>query len=257
MKMYKIALTIAGSDPAGGAGLQADLRTFQRMGVYGLSIPSVLTAQNTEGVSNILELPNDFFSDQTGSLLKDIRPDALKTGMLYSPDIVEIIAGKIREGSLENLVVDPILASSTGVELVKEGLPEAVKKYLFPLSKVITPNINEASVLTGIAIQGETEMKDAAVKLRDYGAETVIVTGGHLQGKAVDLLFDGEEFLTLENERLEGEFHGTGCAFSATVTACLALGYSVKEAFVKANDFTRNAMKTAFSAGRGMKILNI
>ena len=255
--MYKIALTIAGSDPAGGAGLQADLRTFQRMGVYGLSIPSVLTAQNTEGVSNILDLPVDFFSDQTGTLLKDIRPDALKTGMLYSPDIVEIIAGKIKEFSLENLVIDPVLASSTGAALTKEGLPEAVKKYLFPLSKVITPNINEASVLTGIAIQGETEMKDAAVKLRDYGAETVIVTGGHLQGKAMDLLFDGEEFLTLENQRLEGKFHGTGCVFSAALTACLALGYSVKEAFVKANDFTRNAIKTAFFAGSGMKILNI
>ncbi|HDH53766.1 MAG TPA: bifunctional hydroxymethylpyrimidine kinase/phosphomethylpyrimidine kinase, partial [Nitrospirae bacterium] len=129
MKMYKIALTIAGSDPAGGAGLQADLRTFQRMGVYGLSIPSVLTAQNTEGVSNILDLPVDFFSDQTGTLLKDIRPDALKTGMLYSPDIVEIIAGKIKEFSLENLVIDPVLASSTGAALTKEGLPEAVKKY--------------------------------------------------------------------------------------------------------------------------------
>ncbi len=257
MKMHKVALTIAGSDPSGGAGLQADLRTFQAMGVYGISIPSVLTAQNTEGVSSIYELPIIFFSEQIDTILIDICPDALKTGMLYSPDIVEIVAAKFRNASLKNLVVDPVIVSSSGTPLVKHGVPEAMKKYLLPLSRVITPNINEASILAGMDIRGVKEMKAAAAILRNYGARAVIITGGHLSGRALDLLMDGEEFFAIENERLEGEFHGTGCVFSAVITSCLTLGYDLKEAFVKAKDFTYNAMKTSIISGRGMKILNV
>ncbi len=254
--MQKIALTIAGSDPSGGAGLQADLRTFKALGVYGLSIPSALTAQNTEEVYNIHELPPDFISEQIDILLSDIRPDALKTGMLYTTDIIQIIAKKINEYSLENLVIDPVTVSSTGVLLMEEGVLEAVKHYLFPLSKVITPNTYEASVLTGTEIKNEKDVKKTAVKLRDFGTEAVIITGGHSEAKAVDLLFDGEEFLSLENEMLEGEYHGTGCVFSAVITACLARGCDIKEAFIKAKDFTFNAMKSAITVGKGMKILN-
>ncbi len=253
----RIALTIAGSDPTGGAGLQADLKTFKSMGVYGVSIPSVLTAQNTGRVLDIYELPSDFFSTQLDTLLKDIRPDALKTGMLYTPDIVRVVVEKIKGYSLKNLVVDPVTVSSTGVSLIKDGIPEAIKNYLFPLAKVITPNIYEASVLTGIDIQNEDDMKDAIVKLRDYGSEAVIITGGHLHGRALDLLFDGEGFLSLEDERLEGEYHGTGCVFSSVITACLALGYDVKEAAVEAKKFVWGAMKSAVSIGKGLKILNI
>ncbi len=253
----KIALTIAGSDPTGGAGFQADLKTFKSIGVYGLSIPSVLTAQNTIGVCDIYEVFPDFFSTQIDILLKDIQPDALKTGMLYIPDIIKIVVGKIKEYSLRNLVVDPVTVSSSGVSLAKEEVKEVIKKYLLPLSKVITPNINEASVLTDIDIQNEKDVKEAAVILKGYGPESVIITGGHLRGKALDVLFDGDEFLSLENERLEGEYHGTGCVFSAAITAGLALGYGVKEAFIKAKDFTYNAMKSAVTAGKGMKILNV
>lgn len=253
----KIALTIAGSDPTGGAGLQADLKTFKSMGVYGLSIPSVLTAQNTGGVEDIFELPHDFFSIQLDSLLKETRPDALKTGMLYSSEIIEIIVGKFGEYSLKNLVVDPVTVSSTGVPLIQEGTLETMRRYLFSIAMVITPNIYEASVLTGIDIRAEDDMKSAAVKLRDYGPEAVIITGGYLQERAVDLLFDGEDFLLLENERLGGDFHGTGCVFSSVITASLALGYDVKEAAVKAKEFVWNAMKSAVSIGRGLKILNI
>ena len=257
MKTQKVALTIAGSDPSGGAGFQADLRTFQAMGVYGLSIPSVLTAQNTEGVSSIYELPPSFFSKQMDTILSDISPDSLKTGMLYSPDIIEIVAEKFRDGSLRNLVVDPVIVSSTGIPLVKQGVSEAMKKSLLPLSRVITPNINEASLLTSMDIRGEKDMKSAAAILRNYGARAVIITGGHLPGRALDLLIDGEEVFAIENEKLEGEFHGTGCVFSAAITSCLALGYDVKEAFVKAKNFTYNAMKSAITFGRGMKILNV
>jgi hydroxymethylpyrimidine/phosphomethylpyrimidine kinase len=252
----KVALTIAGSDPTGGAGLQADLRVFRAMEVYGISVPSVLTAQDTKGVYNIQEIPTGFFAEQLEALLIDIRPDALKTGMLYSAEIMETISEKVRGYSLQNLVIDPVTVSSTGVLLVQEGALDALKKYLFPLAKVITPNIYEASVLTGMDIRNEKDLKEAMLKLREQGPEAVVITGGHMEEKAVDMLFDGAEFLSLENEKLEGQYHGTGCVFSSVITACLAKGYDVKEALVKAKEFVLNAMKSATVLGKGMKILN-
>ncbi len=257
MKQVRTALTIAGSDPSGGAGLQADLRTFRAMGVYGLGIPAALTAQNTAGVQHVHELPAGFVSEQIAVLVQDIRPDAVKTGMLYAADAVEAVAEKIREFSLENLVVDPVTVSSTGVLLMEDGVLEAVRRYLFPLSTVVTPNTYEASVLAGIDIRDERDLRDTAVKLLESGPRAVIITGGHLKGRAVDLLFDGEDFLSLESERLEGEYHGTGCVFSSSLAACLALGYDIKEAFAGAKDFTFRAMKSAITVGRGMKVLDI
>ena len=255
--LLKIALTIAGSDPTGGAGFQADLKTFKAMGVYGLSIPAVLTAQNTRGVSSIHEVPADFFAEQLDMLLKDVIPDAIKTGMIYTPEIVEGLSRRIKEHSLKNIVVDPVTVSSTGVSLAKAGTLNAIKSSLFPLARVITPNIHEAYLLTGMEVCNENDMKDAALKLRDLGPEEVIITGGHLKDKAVDMLFDGKEFLFFENEKLEGEFHGTGCAFSSALAAGIALGYDVKESAVKAKEFVFNAMKNALLLGKGMKILNI
>jgi hydroxymethylpyrimidine/phosphomethylpyrimidine kinase len=253
----KIALTIAGSDPSGGAGFQADVRTFQSMGVYGLSVPSVLTAQNTEGVYSIHEVPAPFMEEQLDVLLKDITPDALKTGMLYCTDTVAAVARKIEQYSLKNLVIDPVAVSSTGVMLIEEKGLDAIRSDLFPLSKVITPNIYEAAVFTGKEIESKEDMKEAAAKLRESGPDAVIITGGHLEEKAEDMLFDGEEFTFFENEMLEGEYHGTGCVFSAALTAGLARGDSLKEAFLKAKQFTFSAMKNALSAGRGMKVLGI
>ncbi|MBI5742096.1 MAG: bifunctional hydroxymethylpyrimidine kinase/phosphomethylpyrimidine kinase [Nitrospirae bacterium] len=252
----KTALTIAGSDPTGGAGLQADLKTFKAMGVYGLSVPSVLTAQNTEGVYSIREIPADFFATQLDTLLKDIRPDALKTGMLYSPEIVEITADKIRNYSLRNLVVDPVTVSSTGVMLVREGVLDAVKKFLFPLARVITPNIYEASVLTGMDIKDEKDIRDAMVKLRDFGSETVIITGGHMEEEVEDMLFDGNDYLHIGSAKIEGEFHGTGCVFASVIAAGLALEHDVRESFIRAREFVGNAIKAAVPLGAGMKLLN-
>ena len=255
--MNKIALTIAGSDPSGGAGLQADLKTFKSLGVYGVSVPSVLTSQNTEGVHSIHEIPAGFFANQIDILLNDIKPDALKTGMLYSADFIQIIAEKVKEYSLENLVIDPVTVSSTGVMLIEEGVLDVLKQYLFPLAKVITPNTYEASVLTGTDIKDDKDIRNVAVKLKEFGPESVVITGGHLHGNAEDLLFDGDDFLTLENDRIEGEFHGTGCVFSSAITACLAMGYGPKEAFIKAKEVVWDAMKSSFSVGKGMKVLNI
>lgn len=252
----RIALTIAGSDPTGGAGLQADLKTFKSMGVYGLSVPSVLTVQDTGGVFDIYEVPPSFFSAQLDAILKDISPDAIKTGMLYSPEIIRIVAQKIELYSLKNLVIDPVTVSSGGVPLVKGEALETMKDYLFPLARVITPNIYEAGLLTGINIDSEEDMKNAAVKLRESGAEVVIITGGHLYRCATDILWDGAEFLTLQSERVGGEYHGTGCVFSSAITACLALRYDVKESAVRAKEFVLSAMKSAVSPGRGMRILN-
>ena len=253
----KIALTIGGSDPTGGAGIQADLKTFKSFGVYGLSIPTALTAQNTNGVAGIYDLPPGFFSNQLNTLLKDIKPDALKTGMLSSSEIIKIIAEKIKQYSLKNLVIDPVTVSSTGVALVNDKALEFMKDYLFPLAKVITPNIYEASLFTGINIQDEDDMKKAAIKLKGFGSETVIITGGHLERQTIDVLLYEGEFLSLQREKIEGEYHGTGCVFSSAITACLALGYDVRETSVKANEFVWNAIKSAFSIGKGMKILNI
>ena len=253
----KTALTIGGSDPTGGAGIQADLKTFKSFGVYGLSIPTALTAQNTNGVTDIYDLPSGFFSNQLDTLLKDIKPDALKTGMLSSSEIIKIIAEKIKQYSLKNLVIDPVTVSSTGVPLVNDKALEFMKDYLFPLAKVITPNIYEASLFTGINIQDEEDMKKAAIKLKGFGSETVIITGGHLERQTIDLLLYEGEFLSLQREKIEGQYHGTGCVFSSAITACLAFGYDVRETSVKANEFVWKAIKSAFSIGKGMKILNI
>lgn len=251
------ALTIAGSDPTGGAGLQIDLKVFKSMGVYGLSVPSVLTAQNTNGVFDIHELPINFFTTQLDTLLNDILPDAIKAGMVYSSEIVEVIVDRVKGFSLKNLVIDPVTVSSSGTPLIKDGVFEVMKGRLFPIAKVITPNIYEASVLTGMDIHNEDDMKDAIVKLLEYGSESVIITGGHLKDKAIDLFFDGKEFISLEEEILDGKYHGTGCVFSSVITASLALGYEIKEAFLKAKEFTYNAMRSALSLGGGMKILNV
>lgn len=253
----KTALTIAGSDPTGGAGFQADLKTFQALGVYGLSIPAVLTAQNTEGVSDIHALPPEFFAHQIDMLLKDVLPDAIKTGMLFTIDNVRIVAEKIGKLAVRNLVVDPVAVSSTGVSLAEEGVLEAVKQYLFPLARMVTPNIGESSALTGIEIRNQKDAKEAALRLKGLGPETVIVTGGHLDENAGDILFDGEEFLMLEHQKISGSFHGTGCVFSAAITACLANGFTVKESFIRAKDFVFNAMKSAYAIGSGLKILHL
>lgn len=251
----KTALTIAGFDPSGGAGIQADLRAFHACGVYGLSVASGITAQNFRGVKAVHDLSPKIVEEQLEVLLQDIRPDAVKTGMLYSAEIVERVAGVLRNGGFENLVIDPVLLSSTGVPLIEERGLDALKEYLLPLARVITPNIHEAGILIDGRIERETDMKEAAEALQRLGPRSVIVTGGHLREKAVDLLYDDGEFLFIENERMEGEFHGTGCVFSAVLTAGLALGGTIRESFVRAKEFTHQAMKNAVHGDTGMGML--
>jgi len=253
----KSALTIAGSDPTGGAGLQADLKIFRAFGVHGLSVPAALTAQNTSGVEWILPVERGFFVRQMDVLLRDIMPDALKTGMLFSAGIVEAVYERIRDHSLKNLVVDPVTVSSTGRSLVDDGTLDKIREMLFPLSAVITPNVYEASVLTGMNIEGEGDMEDAAKRLKEMGPGVVVITGGHLERLTVDLYYDGISFHRMEGSKIEGEYHGTGCAFSAAITASLALGYTPLESVRRAKEFVTEAIRKAYHIGKGMGILSI
>lgn len=252
----KIALTIAGSDPTGGAGLQADLKVFKAFDVHGLSIISAITAQNSVGVDSIYPVERDFLEKQLRILLSDIKPDALKIGMLYSKWAVEIVADMLKEYSLSNLVIDPVTVSSSGSSLAANGTLDSLRENLFPISKVITPNIYEASVLTGIRIENKKDMENAAKVLKDMGPEVIVITGGHLEEIALDLYYDGE-FHSIEGEKIKGEYHGTGCAFSAAVTALLALDHVPFESARRAKEFVNNAIKKAYHPGRGMGLLYI
>ncbi len=265
----KTALTIAGSDPTGGAGLQADIRVFNHFGVYGLSAVSALTAQNTYEMNAILKVDGKFLEEQLNTLISDIRPDAIKTGMLFSIDAVKAVAKIIKGYGIENLVIDPVTISSTGTSLMENGVLDALKEELFPLAKVITPNIYEATAISGITIMDEKDMERAAMELKKLGTETVIITGGHFEevrsqkseirsdGETLDLIYDGEKFHSLRGKKIKGEYHGTGCAFSAAITACLAKGISVLEATRKAKEFVDIAIKNAYSIGKGMRLLHV
>lgn len=249
--MTKYALTIAGSDPTGGAGIQADLKTFASMRVYGLSVIACLTAQNSSGVRGVHPVPPLFISSQLESLLEDFRIDSFKIGMAYQTDIIKEIARLIREHNLKNLVLDPLLRASSGGELLKEEGIEVLKEELFPLATIVTPNLDEASILTGLNIKDLDLMREAARRIHAMGPGFVLIKGGHLKGPIQDLFFDGKTFIITAMERISGEVHGTGCTLSAAITAGLAKGLTISEAIFKAQEYTRRVIKGAFSVGKG------
>jgi hydroxymethylpyrimidine/phosphomethylpyrimidine kinase len=252
----KQALTIAGSDPSGGAGLQADLKVFQHLGVYGLSVVAALTAQSARGVKSVMPVAPGYVREQLTVLLSEFRPHAMKTGMLYSEKNVETVSRIVKRFSLGNLVVDPVIVSSTGRRLAERGTPGAIRKKLLPLCSVVTPNIFEASVLSGMSIKTTRDMEAAAVRLKKFGPAGVIITGGHLEKAAVDVVYDGE-FHYLRGRKLPGEFHGTGCAFSAAIAALLASGHSIVESAMLAKKFMKSAIRRSFGSNIGMKLLDI
>ena len=252
----KNALTIAGFDPTGGAGVQADLKVFYSLGVYGLSAVSSLTTQNTKGVEEVLPVTPDFLKKQLSVLLSDVQSDAVKIGMIYSEKNAAVIEWIIKKYSLKNIVLDPLILSSSGKRLVEKKAVAAIVKKLFPLCKVITPNIEEASALAGLEIKNEKDMKETAIILKSFGPENVIITGGHLDKTAADLFYNGN-FHYLIGKKIEGEFHGTGCAFSSAVTAFLAKGESALESSRLAKNFINKALRKSFYLGKGMMILDI
>ncbi len=249
------ALTIAGSDPSGGAGLQADLKVFKMLGVHGLSVAAALTAQNTRTVARIYPVDSRFLERQLETLLSDIMPQALKTGMLFTSENIRTVAKSIQAHSLDNLVVDPVSISSSGMALLEEGGLDLLKDLLFPLASIITPNIYEASVLSGLPVENLEQMEEAAEKLRQMGPKAVIVTGGHLEDEAVDIFHDGKVTIRLEGRKLPGSFHGTGCVFSSALTAYLAKGETLRQAGVEAKRFVEDAIAGAFYPGGGMGVL--
>jgi hydroxymethylpyrimidine/phosphomethylpyrimidine kinase len=246
-----VALTIAGSDSGGGAGIQADLKTFHRFGVYGTSALTLVTAQNTTGVREMRLLPPALVRSQISAVAEDFEVRAVKTGALGSKACIEAVATAIGEHGIPNLVVDPVTISKHGDPLLPKTAVNALKHRLFPGASLVTPNLHEAAMLLGSPVESEAGMRDAARAVRDLGARAVLVKGGHLRGdQAIDLLYDGAEFLRLAAPRIETPHtHGTGCTYAAAIVALLARGESLAGAVRRAKDFISRAIASAPGIG--------
>ena len=248
----KRILTIAGSDSGGGAGIQADLKVITLLGGYGMSVITALTAQNTVGVQGIHEVPARFVEKQIDSVLTDIGADAIKTGMLANQEIMEVVSEKIKQYKVEKVVVDPVMISKSGASLLRKDAQEALIKKLIPLAWVVTPNLMEASALTGLKINSLQGMKKAAHLIYKLGARHVVVKGGHLKGMAIDLLYDGRNFKEMEGPRIDTKnTHGTGCTFASAIATLLARGDSLPEAVRKAKTFITMAIQSGLNLGKG------
>jgi hydroxymethylpyrimidine/phosphomethylpyrimidine kinase len=246
------ALTIAGSDSGGGAGIQADLKTFAAFGVYGMSALAALTAQNTVGVRGIIEIDQEFVSLQIRAVVEDMGVDAVKTGMLSNAAIISQVAKDLRDLSLENVVVDPVMVAKGGDRLLRADAMEAMTKELFPLALVVTPNLHEVAALIGLEVKTLEDMKEAALAIKALGPRYAVIKGGHLPGKPLDLLFDGKQFREYTNVRYDTPHtHGTGCTFASAIAAGLALGMSVEEAVARAKAYITAAIREGIPLGNG------
>lgn len=247
-------LTIAGSDSGGGAGIQADLKTFAILGVWGMSAITSVTVQNTEGVTGVADVPAEVVGAQIRAVATDIGVDAAKTGMLSSAAIVEAVAGAIEETRIGNLVVDPVFVSKHGHPLLREDAVDALRKLIVPLATLVTPNLPEASGLAGFEVGTKEDMRRAGEALLELGARAVLVKGGHLEeSRSDDLFVDGgrAEWLTAERITTENT-HGTGCVLSAGIAAYLARGDDLFDAARKAKEFVTQAIRHALTIGRGI-----
>ncbi len=267
----KRVLTIAGSDSGGGAGIQADLKTFASLGVYGMSAITSITAQNTVGVQGIHDLPPEFVALQIDSVVRDIGIDAVKTGMLSSSAIIEVVASKVKKYKIPNLVIDPVMYAKSGDALLKPDARDTLIKKLLPLSILITPNIPEAEFLSGMKIKDIEDVKRAGEKIKKRVGADILVKGGHLikgaRGKGttplnppllrgnkgvVDILYTGREFFIFESERIDTKnTHGTGCTYSAAIASELAKGYKLNNAVKRAKDFITSAIRNSIEIGKG------
>ncbi len=248
-----VVLTIAGSDSGGGAGIQADLKTFQRFGVYGASAITLVTAQNTLGVRGVELLSPEFVAQQIGTVAEDFEVSAAKTGALGSAEIIEAVTAAIEAHAFANLVVDPVMISKHGDPLLAPEASDALKTRLLPRASLVTPTLYEAAALLGRAVGNEDQMRDAARAVCDLGAEAALVKGGHLPGgNAVDVLYDGSEFVRLAAPRIDTPHtHGTGCTYSAAITALLARGETLVDAVRQAKNFISRAIANAPGLGHG------
>jgi len=251
------ALTIAGSDSGGGAGIQADLKTFMALDVYGTSVITAVTAQNTLGVQGVIELPTEFVAQQFDSILSDVGAHAAKTGMLSSISLVQVVSRKVQEYKLRQLVVDPVMVAKGGHSLLREEARRVLAETLLPLALVVTPNLYEASLLAGMEVKDRASMEEAARRIKALGPASVVVKGGHLEQEACDLLFDGRSFRAYASPKIDTICtHGAGCTFSAAITAALAKGQEVAEAVATAKTFVTRTIAAGFPIGHGHAPLN-
>jgi hydroxymethylpyrimidine/phosphomethylpyrimidine kinase len=247
-----VALTIAGSDSGGGAGIQADLKTFAALGVHGTSAITAVTAQNTLGVSGYLELPPDIVRAQIDDVVSDLAPAAAKTGMLSSVEIIEVVAAAVERHGIANLVVDPVMVAKGGAKLLRDDAVDALRTRLLPLAAVLTPNLPEAEVLLGRPIATREERERAACELVALGCRAAVVKGGHAETDADDVVYEGGRLTWLPGERIAtANTHGSGCVFSAAIAAGLARGLPVGDALAAAKTFVTGAIRNSLEIGHG------
>ena len=246
------ALTIAGSDSSGGAGIQADLKTMTANGVYGMSAITALTAQNTTGVTGIMEVTPEFLEAQLDAVFSDIFPDAVKTGMVSSSELIRVIADRLKKYDAKNIVVDPVMVATSGAKLISDDAIETLKEFLLPLATVITPNIPEAEVLSGMTIKTEDEMIKAAELIFNRFGCAVLCKGGHQINDANDLLFTSNGPVWFKGKRIDNpNTHGTGCTLSSAIASNLAKGRSLEDAVKEAKDYISGALAAMLDLGKG------
>lgn len=249
-------LTIAGSDSSSGAGVQLDLKVFNRLGVYGTSAIAAITAQNTLGVQKVNKVPSRIIAAQIDSVARDIGIDACKIGMLYDPTAVDAVAERIARREIPNVVLDPVLKAKDGTALLAHKGIRRMKRFLIPKVLVVTPNAPEAELLSGMRVNNLEDLKQAAKRIQYMGCHYVLAKGGHLEAEPIDVLYDGYSFIELPGVRIEGPpVHGTGCAFSAALAARIALGDTVPEAALFAKSFVTELIKTAIKLGKGSLLM--
>lgn len=254
--MHK-SLTIAGSDSSGGAGIQADLKTMTALGVYGMSAITALTAQNTTGVQSIFEVTPKFLEDELDSIFTDIFPDSVKIGMVSNADLIRVISKKLREYNAKNIVVDPVMVSTSGSKLMADGAKDTLLSELFKVADIITPNIPEAEALTGQSIKSKDDMVEAAKKIGEFFEGYILLKGGHSADDADDLLYKNSRKIWIKGERIENpNTHGTGCTLSSAIASYLAMGHDVPESVHLAKEFITGAISSKLDLGKGRGPLN-
>lgn len=253
MRKVNTVLTIAGTDPTGGAGIQADLKTFQERGVFGMSVVTSVVAQNTTGVQGVQHLPVDFIQAQLESVFGDIIPDAIKTGMIHSVEMMDLITSFLKKYPDIPYVLDPVMVASSGDPLMDEKTRLTIKQQLVPLATVVTPNLDETSLLLGYEVKTIHEMEKAAESLvNDFGARAAVVKGGHLVEGAVDVFYDGDRLVYLEADRVDTkDTHGTGCTFAACIASELAKGHDIHDSVQLAKSFVTDAIAYGLELGKG------
>ena len=245
-------LTIAGSDSGGGAGIQADLKTLSALGVFGTTVITAITAQNTKEVTAIHNVPLDIISKQISAVLSDIGADAIKIGMLSNSDIIKTVAYSLRKHNVRKIVIDPVMVSASGARLLEESAIKSLKEYLFPMAIIVTPNILEAEMLVGVKIDEQEDVIKAGQEILRIGCNAVLMKGGHLnyeKNKVIDIFLQNGKHLIIENKRISKSAHGTGCTLSSAITAYIAKGLSLKSAVRNGITYTHSALEHGFKVG--------